>query len=68
VWIEQEASKEKQISQFVNYQLVDQDGYSYVDRRVQEFAELLAKLQSNKQWMAVDEVLRSTKETLFLNI
>lgn len=68
VWIEQEASKEKQISQFVNYQLVDQDNYSYSDRRVQEFAELLAKLQSNKQWMAVDEVLQSTKENLFLNI
>jgi len=68
VWIEQDASKEKQISQFVNYQLVDQDDYSYGDRRVQEFAELLAKLQSNKQWMAVDEVLQSTKGTLFLNI
>lgn len=68
VWIEQEASKEKQISQFVNYQLVDQDGYSYSDRRVQEFAELLTKLQNNKQWSAVDEVLQSTKETLFLNI
>lgn len=68
VWVEQEASKEKHISQFVNYTLVDQDGYSYGDRRVRDFAELLAKLQSNKQWMAVDEVLRSTKGNLFLNI
>jgi len=68
IWIEQDASKEKETSQFVNYQLVDQESYGYEDRRVQEFAELLVKLQNNKQWSAVDEVLRSSKETLFLNI
>lgn len=68
LWIEQDISKEKQTSQFVNYKLVDQDNYSYDDRRVQEFAELLAKLQGNNQRSSVEELLHSSKDRLFLGI
>lgn len=68
VWIEQEASKEKQTSQFVNYQLVDQESYAYEDRRLQEFSELLEKYNGNNQYAAVEELLQSSKEELFLNI
>ncbi len=68
IWIEQDASREKQTSQFVNYTLADQEEYSYSDRRVQEFAELLEKLQGNNQRTAVEELLHSSKDRLFLGI
>lgn len=68
IWIEQDASKEKQTSQFVNYQLVDQESYAYEDRRLQEFSELLQKYNSNNQHSAVEELLQLSKEKLFLHI
>jgi hypothetical protein len=68
VWMEQEASKEKQINHFVNYKLDHQENYETNDRRVQEFAELLQKYNANQQQSAVEELLEITKERLFLDI
>lgn len=68
IWLEQDASKEKITNQFVNYQLVDQESYAYEDSRLQEFAELLQKYNSNNQHAAAEELLQSSKEKLFLNI
>ncbi len=68
ILIEQEFSRGKESSQFVNYELVDQDSYSYADRRAREYAELLTKLNSNKQQSAVDTLLESSKDKLFLTI
>lgn len=68
IWIEQDASKEKHTSQFVNDQLVDQDSYSYDDQRLQEFAELLQKYNSNKQPAAIEKLLQLSKGKLFLDV
>ncbi len=68
IWIEQGASKEKQTSQFVNYQLVDQESYAYEDSRLQEFSELLQKYNGNNQHAAVEELLQSSKKKLFLSV
>lgn len=68
ILIEQEFSRGKESSQFVNYALADQDTYSYADRRAREYAELLTKLNSNKQQSAVDALLESSKDKLFLTI
>jgi hypothetical protein len=67
LWVEQDISKEKQSSQFLNYKLVDQDNASYSDRRVQDFAELLKKLHDNNRRMGVEELLDSSKKQLFMH-
>lgn len=68
IWIEQEASKEQNKTRFENYQVVDEDAYAYSDRKVQEFAELLKRYNGNNQQSAVEELLKSSKEQLFLKI
>lgn len=68
IWIQQGASKEVNKTHYQNYQLVDNESYSYSDRRMQEFSELLKKYNDNKQRSAVEELLKSSKEQLFLKI
>ena len=66
IWIEQQASKEVEKIRFENYKATDQDSYSYEDSRLQEFADLLTKLNGNHQQAAVEDLLLSSKEKLFL--
>lgn len=68
IWIEQDASKDEKKTRYENYQVVDEDAYSYSDRRMQEFSELLKRYNGNNQQAAVEELLKSNKEQLFLKI
>ncbi len=68
IWIEQDVDKAVKKTKFENYKVVDEDSYAYADRRVQEFSELLKRYNVNKQHMAVEELLFSSKEKLFLSI
>lgn len=68
IWIEQDVDKAVKKTKFENYKVVDEDSYAYADRRVQEFSELLKKYNANKQHLAVEELLFSSKEKLFLAI
>ena len=68
IWIEQDADKAVRKTRFENYKLVDEDAYAYADRRIQEFSELLRKYNANNQHLAVEDLLFSSKEKLFLTI
>ncbi|MEN0037845.1 MAG: hypothetical protein AAGC78_12300 [Cellvibrio sp.] len=68
LWIEQDASKDEKKTRYQNYQVVDEDVSSYSDRRLQEFSELLKRYNGNNQHSAVEELLMSSKDQLFLKI
>jgi hypothetical protein len=66
--MEQEVNKETESQQFENYKLVEREAYEYGDRRLQEYAELMKKLNANNQRSAVHELLIASKEKLFLEV
>ncbi len=68
LWMEQEVNKETERQQFENYKLVEREAYEYGDRRLQEYAELMKKLNANNQRSAVHELLIASKEKLFLEV
>lgn len=68
LWVEQQVNKETERQQFENYKLVEREAYEYGDRRLQEYAELMKKLNANNQRSAVHELLIASKEKLFLEV
>lgn len=66
VWIEQDTSNKKEVTRFENHKLVDKNPYTYEDRNVENFLDLLEKYNKNKQQLAVEYLLESSKEHLFL--
>ncbi len=68
LWVEQEADRETTRLRFENYKLVDKEAYSYGDRQLEEYAELLKKLNANNQHSAVHELLMASKGNIFLNL
>lgn len=68
LWVEQEMSKEVSKTRFENYRVVDEDSYSYSDHNIQQFAELLKKYNGNNQQSSVEELLKSSKDKLFLDV
>jgi hypothetical protein len=68
LWMEQQVNKETERQQFENYKLVEREAYEYGDRRLQEYAELMKKLNANNQRSAVHELLIASKEKLFLEV
>lgn len=68
LWVEQDASDNKNVSRYENRKLVDEDSRTYEDRNVQDFVELLEKYNANHQQFAVDELLASSKKQLFLRV
>jgi hypothetical protein len=66
MWLEQDVADKKEVSRFENHKQVDQDSRSYEDRNLQDFAELLEKYSTNRQQLAVEDLLASSKERLFL--
>jgi hypothetical protein len=68
IWIEQDVGKDVKKTSFENYMVKDDDSFSYSDQRIQEYAELLKKYNVNKQQSAIEELLQSSKEKLFLDI
>lgn len=68
LWVEQDASNKKEVSRFENHKLVDKNPYTYEDRNVENFLEQLEKYNINKQQLAVEYLLESSKEKLFLGV
>jgi hypothetical protein len=68
LWVEQQVNKETERQQFENFKLIEREAYEYGDRRLQEYAELLEKLNLNNQHRGVDELLIASKEKLFLSL
>lgn len=65
--IEQVVSREKEINEFHDFKLVDQQTDDFSDRKLQQFSEVLALLNINNQYSAIDELLSTSKENLFLD-
>ena len=64
--IEQNVSQEKEVRSYRNYKLVDVETDSYSDRKLQQYSDLLLKLNNNKQFLAIDELLAASRPTAFL--
>lgn len=64
--IEQNVNYEKETRSYRNYKLVDVEADSYSDRTLQQYSDLLWKLNNNKQLLAIDELLEANKPTGFL--
>ncbi|MNG22149.1 hypothetical protein D3C84_1066050 [compost metagenome] len=65
--IEQVVSREKEINEFHDFKLVDHQTDDFSDRKLQQFSEVLALLNINNQYSAIDELLSTSKENLFLD-
>lgn len=68
LWIEQDVSDKKEVSRFENYTLVDKQPSAYEDRKVENFVDVLGKYNKNKQQLAVEYLLASSKERVFLGV
>ncbi len=65
--VEQNVTSTKETSEFENYKLVDKRTDEYTDHQLQQFSNLLATLNDNKQYTAISELLKDSKNNVFLN-
>lgn len=65
--VEQNVSSTKEVSEFRNYKLVDKKTDEYTDHKLQQFSNLLATLNDNKQYTAINELVEDSKNNFFLS-
>lgn len=65
--VEQNVSGTKEVSEFINYKLVDKTTDELTDHKLQQFSNLLATLNDNKQYTAINELLKDSKNDVFLD-
>lgn len=68
LWVEQQVNKTTERQEFENFKLIARAAYENGDRRLQEYADLLKKLNLNNQRGGVHELLIASKEKLFLSL
>lgn len=65
--VEQNVKATIETSEFRNYKLVDKESDEYADHKLQQYSELLATLNENKQYTAIHELLEESKNNSFLS-